>query len=105
MASIDLRDILATNLRRIINADTSLGAKPSVRAWALGRKLDVRMIDRLVKGEHAITLDKLAEVADACGLKPWHLLLPELEPNSTPESPITEEERKMLKRLRKLLGD
>ena len=105
MASVDLREILASNLRRIIDADTPPGVKPSVRAWAMGRKLDVRMIDRLVKGENAVTLDKLAEIAEACGMKPWHLLLPDLEPHSNPENPITEEERKMLSRLRKLLGD
>ena len=105
MATLDLRDILAANLRRLIDADLRDGEKMSVRAWALGRKLDVRMIDRLVKGENAVTLDKLAEIAEACGLKPWHLLLPDLAPGTIPDSPITEDERKMLGRLRKLLDN
>jgi hypothetical protein len=62
------------------------------------------MIDRLTKGEHAVTLDKLEQIADACGLKAWHLLLEEFEPGDTPLAPITDEERRLLARLRKLLG-
>lgn len=61
------------------------------------------MIDRLVKGQHAVTLDSLEKIADACGLKAWHLLIEDLEPGATPDAPITEEERQMLKRLRRLL--
>lgn len=61
------------------------------------------MIDRLVKGQHAVTLDNLDKIAEACGLKAWHLLLDDLDPASTPDAPITEDERAMLRRLRKLL--
>lgn len=105
MQSQEPSAILAANLRRMINADTPDGAKPSVRAWALGKDLDVRMIDRMTKGEHAITLDTLEKVAKATGLQPWHLLLPDLAPGEVPDMPITEEERKMLMRLRKLLDN
>jgi hypothetical protein len=63
------------------------------------------MIDRMTKGEHAITLDTLEKVAKATGLQPWHLLLPDLAPGEVPDMPITEEERKMLGRLRKLLDN
>ncbi|MBK8527890.1 MAG: hypothetical protein IPL57_12590 [Rubrivivax sp.] len=103
MAESHLRAILAANLRKRINADTPPGAKFSVRAWATGKGLDVRMIDRLVKGQHAVTLDNLDKIAEACGLKAWHLLLDDLDPASTPDAPITEDERAMLRRLRKLL--
>lgn len=103
MATPDSRAILATNLRRMIGAHAPAGTRPSVRAWALSKGLDVRMIDRLTKGEHAITLDKLQEIADACGLKPWQLLLEDLDPAAPPDAPISEDERKLLKRLRHLL--
>lgn len=93
------RAILAQNLRRMIEA-----ADLSVRAWAMSKGLDVRMIDRLAKGEHAVTLDKLELIADACGLQPWHLLLDDLEPNQTPQPPMTEAERQLLARLRNLLS-
>lgn len=65
----------------------------------------MRLIDRLLKSQHAITLDKLEEVAAACGLKPWHLLIEDLDPGSPPDAPITEQERAILRRLRRLLGD
>jgi hypothetical protein len=105
MPAPDLRATLAANLRRMIEADTPRGATPSVRAWALSKGLDVRLIDRLTKGQHAVTLDKLDQIAETLGLKPWHLLLDELDAHNPPEAPITEDERRLLKRLRKLLGE
>ena len=103
MAESHLRAILAANLRNRINADTPPGAKFSVRAWATGRGLDVRMIDRLIKGQHAVTLDNLDKIAAACGLQAWHLLLEDLDPSAAPDAPISEDERAMLRRLRRLL--
>ena len=105
MSTQTSRDILAANLRRMIDKAAPLGERPSVRAWAQGKELDVRMIDRLVKSQHAVTLDKLTEIADACGLKPWHLLIEDLDPASPPDAPISSEDRKMLSKLRKLIGD
>lgn len=100
------RDILAKNLRRMIEAAAPPGEKPSVRAWALGKGLDVRLIDRLSKGQHAVTLDKLDEVAAGLGLKAWHLLLDDLDPSAPPDAPISAEDRAMLSRLKRLLdGD
>jgi hypothetical protein len=95
-----LRDILAANLRRMI-ANEGI----SVRAWALARELDVRLIDRLTKGEHAVTLDKLDEIAAACGLQPWHLLIDDLDPKAPPDRPISSEDQAMIAKLRRLLGD
>lgn len=92
------RTILATNLRRMIDTEGV-----SVRAWAMARKLDVRLIDRLAKGQHAVTLDKLEELASAIGCQPWQLLLPDFDPGNPPDAPITAEERVMLARLRRLL--
>ncbi len=103
MSDIHARALLARNLWALIREDTPQDEKPSVRAWALGKGLDVKLIERLVKNQHAVTLDKLQEIAEAVGLKPWHLLLEEFDPSSEPDSPITEDERKMLTRLRKLL--
>lgn len=93
-----LRDILAANLRRLIAKDSD-----SVRAWALARELDVRLIDRLSKGQHAVTLDKLDEIAAACGLKPWHLLVEGLDPAAPPDQPISAEDQAMISKLRRLL--
>ena len=88
----------------MIEKATPPGERPSVRAWALGKELDVRMIDRLTKGQHAVTLDNLDKIAKACGLEAWHLLIEDLDPLSPPDAPISEEDRAMLRKLRRLLG-
>lgn len=103
MTTPDSRGTLAANLRRMIESDTPKGSRPSVRAWAIARGLDVRLIDRLTKAEHAITLDKLSEIAKACNLHPWQLLYEDLNPTEPPQAPITPEERAMLAKLRALL--
>lgn len=97
------RQILARNLTKLIEAATPHGSRPSRRAWALAKGLDVKLIDRLCKGEHAVTIDKLAEIAEACGLQPWHLLLDDFDPREpAPDAPLTDAERKLLQRLRHL---
>lgn len=95
-----MRDILAANMRRLIDRE-----QVSVRAWAMARGLDVRLIDRLSKGQNAVTLDKLDEIATACGLQAWQLLLDGLDPDSPPAMPISAEESDMLSKLRRLLKD
>lgn len=97
------RGVLAANLRRLIERDTPRGERVSVRAWATGKGLDVRMIDRLTKGQHAVTLDKLQEIAEACGLQAWQLLVDDFDPASPPDSPISDEDRALLRRLRRML--
>lgn len=105
MSTPPARDTLSRNLRRLIELDTPHGVKPSVRAWALGKGLDVKMIDRLAKGQHAVTLDKLEEIAKACGLQAWHLLLEDLDPRNIPDAPITDAERQLLRRLRRVISE
>lgn len=103
MENAQARAILASNLRRLIDREARPGERLSIRAWALSKGLDVRLIDRLLKGKHAVTLDKLEEVAAAVNLQPWQLLYPDLDPANPPDAPISTEERTMLARLRRLL--
>lgn len=103
MTGTDSRAVLAANLSRMIEAQTPRGARPAIRAWAMSKGLDVRLITRLGNKKNAVNLDTLQELADALGLEPWHLLLPNLEPGSTPAPPITPAERKLLSRLRDIL--
>lgn len=100
MSTTDLRGILAANLRRMIDRE-----RVSVRAWALARGLDVRLIDRMTKGDNSVTIDTLHKIADACGLQAWHLLVPDVDPTAPPAPPITAEDRALLKRLRRLLDE
>ena len=105
MSTATPRDILARNLNRMIDADAKTRGRRSVRAWAMARELDVRLIDRLTKGQHAVTLDTLGEIAAACGLQPWQLLLEDLDPSAPADAPVSEEDRALMRKLRRLLGD
>lgn len=105
MENTSSRDVLGKNLWKLVEADARPDGKPSIRGWAMRRGLDVRLIDRLVKGKHAVTLDNLEKIAEACNLKPWHLLLEDFEPGTEVDVPISKEDRAMLRKLRKLLGE
>ena len=100
MVSATSRDILSENLTRMIAS-----SKLTRRGWAIGKGLDVKLVERLVKGGNAVTLDKLEQVASACGLQAWHLLIPDLDPNNPPAANITDEDRAMLAKLRRLLDE
>lgn len=99
------RGTLAANLTKLMEKDTPKGAKVSIRAWALGKGLDVRLITRLAKSQNAVTLDTLDQIAAACGLKTWQLLLEDFDPSDPADAPMTEEERKLLRRLRSILSE
>jgi transcriptional regulator with XRE-family HTH domain len=88
MVTPSSRAILAANLRRMIDADGG-----SVRAWAMGKRLDVRMVDRLVKEENSPTLDTLDEIAAACGLRTWQMLLEDVDATRPPDANVTMDER------------
>ena len=105
MENTTSRDVLAVNLRRMIDREARLGEKPSIRAWAMKKDLNVRMIDRLVNRQHAVSIDSLERIAVAIGLKPWQLLIDDPSPGTTPDPPITDEDRAMLRKLRKLLDE
>jgi len=99
MDALTPRDILAANVRKMINKEGQ-----SVRAWAMAKGLDVRLIDRIAKASHAVTLDKIDEVATACGVPAWQLLLPDFEPGASLEPPLSSGDRELLARLKSLLG-
>lgn len=103
MPKTTLESILAANINKMIDRDLRPGERRSVRAWAIARDLDVRAIDRITKGQN-IRLDTLYEVAQATGLQPWMLLLEDFDPAAPPDAPISESDRQMLTRLRRLLG-
>lgn len=91
------RATLAANLRQMIAAATPKGAKPSVRAWAIGKGLD------LAHGVELAEADRARLMRCAGRIAYLHLLFDGLDPANPPSDPITDEERAMLKRLRRLL--
>ena len=103
MTAKPLEAILAENINKLIDRDLKPGERRSVRAWAMARELDVRQIDRVTKGQN-IRLETLYEIAQATGLQPWMLLLEDMDPAAPPEAPVSEADRQMLARLRRLLA-
>lgn len=106
--SMDARNVIAANVKKLIDAASVRGVRSSIRSWSLSKGLDVRTIDRLVKGEHAINIDKLDEVARACGLQAWQLLREDFEPpqaDAPAASPpaLNEVDRLLLERLERIL--
>lgn len=101
------RAILAANLRKLIEHDLGPGSRFSILAWCKSRNLqdsDVRLISRLVAGDN-VSIQKLDELAHELGLKPWQLLLEDFDPaGKAPEPPLTEEDRALLRRLRRVIG-
>ena len=91
------RAILTRNVRKLIGDE-------SVRAWAMARGLNVRMIERITEGDHNTTLEKIDEIANACGVPAWQLLLPDFEPGTLLEPPLTKSDRELLSRLKGLLA-
>ena len=100
MDSVTSRDILAENLSRLIEASGL-----SLRAWAQGKGLDVKLVERLAKNSHAVTLDKLEDVAKAVGLQAWQLLLPDVDPDNPPTASLTADDKALLDRLRRALNE
>lgn len=98
------RETLAANINALIDSDTPKGARRSVRAWAMKKGLDVKLIDRMTKGEHSVTIDKLQEVATSLGVQAWQLLLEDFDPVHPATALITEDERAMLDRLKTMFG-
>ncbi len=92
-ASSALQRILAENIRQLVwrHHDKTHGAKekrPSVNAWAIARGLDDKIVHRVL-GPRSITVVTLEHIAQAEGLAPWQLLVPDLNPESPP--PIANE--------------
>jgi transcriptional regulator with XRE-family HTH domain len=99
MEPLTPRDILARNVRQLIDKEGQ-----SLRAWALARELDVKLIERIAKASHSVTIDKIEEVANAVGVPAWQLLLPDFEPDMPTEAPLTNADKELLGRLKRLLG-
>lgn len=73
------RKTLSMNLERIIQA-----AHENPSSWSASRKIDKKRVQRALSGQYSTTLDVVADLAHAAGLKPWQLLTPGLDPLNPP---------------------
>lgn len=93
---------LQSNLKRIleVQAPKLADGRPSVRAWAKQRNIEARNINRILNGEQSPSLLLLDEIASACGLQGWQLLVPGLDPTNPPVVHLTAAERDFYTRMR-----
>lgn len=96
------RLILGANIQRLMKARPKLATNTRL---FVKTGIAVATISRLINGKTAATLDTLAKLADAFGVQPWQLLIPDLDAhnpqilrNSSPE------EAELYKRLREVIA-
>lgn len=52
--------------------------------FAKRAKVDQKTVWRVLRGDNEPSLEILSKLAKACGMEPWQMLTPELEPNNPP---------------------
>jgi transcriptional regulator with XRE-family HTH domain len=75
------RKILADNLRKIWQARPELGGQ---RRFAESHNLSEGTVSRARRGDVAVTLDTLDDIANALELHPWQLLIQGIDPANPP---------------------
>ena len=65
----------------------------------------MKFVERILKCQNAITLDKLYDMADAAGVEPWQLLLEDWNPEDMKPAQLDDDDRRLLTRLRGLLSN
>jgi len=82
------RDILAENLKALMEAHADLNTLPKITA-AGGPPNGV--LDRMRRAESACRIDSLAQVARVFGLQSWQMLVPGLDPKAPPQLEMSAE--------------
>lgn len=77
-----LRNILAENIRSLMESSQSAGTEKSLRQQA---KIGGGTLDGARQGTKAITIDSLEKIAHALHVQPWQLLIPGLDPANPPQ--------------------
>jgi transcriptional regulator with XRE-family HTH domain len=77
------RDVLAENLRKLMKAREDLSRFPDITSASRG-ELTNGTLDRIRRAEVALTIDKLASLAEVFDLEPWQLLVENLNPKALP---------------------
>lgn len=85
----------AQNLAAVIAATGQ-----SVTAWSVQRKLQARNIQRILNGEQSPSLDSMEDIARACGLEPWQMLMPGIDLSNPPVFVMSQTEAELYDRLR-----
>lgn len=101
-ADLGLRSVVGDNLTRLMRSRPSLDSNPKLRNKS---GVGIATISRIINGETAATLDTLGMLAEAFGLEPWQLLVPNLDPtNPQILQAISPKEADLYRRLRETIA-
>ena len=94
--------VLSTNLKALMQASEDLRSQA-----ALGKKcgIDQRTVGRILNEEHSPQLKQIEAIANAFGLLPWQLLVPDLDPKNPPVCKHTRVEKGLYDKLRRLVDE
>lgn len=92
--------VLSDNIKKLMEASADLNTQA-----ALGRRcgIDQRTVVRIINLEHSPTLEKIEAIATAYGLLPWQILVPGLDPKNPPVCELTQVEKGLYDKLRRLV--
>ena len=77
-----MNQTLAENLAALMaRFPDELGTQEKVAARS-GHAIDQTTVGRILKQKHKVTMTTLAALADACGVEPYQMLIPGLNPGN-----------------------
>jgi transcriptional regulator with XRE-family HTH domain len=86
MTTADIREILATNLRALMDSSEHLKSTPAIERATekLGCKVGKSTVDRALKSETPLNIDYLQAIARVFGVDAWQLLVVSMNPKNPP---------------------
>lgn len=86
IAAMSARDVLAGNLRALMDASSRYRTTTALQdaTESAGLKVGKSTIDRALKSETTLNLDYIEVIANVFGLDPWQMLTPGLVPKNPP---------------------
>lgn len=97
------REILAKNVKRLMQINPEMSSNVMVEERS-GGKVKKSTLDRIRNQSSACDIDTLSRVADAFGLLPWQLLLPDLDVKNPPTIRMGDSEKVLYEKLEELLN-
>ena len=96
------RMLFGDNIRRLMRSRPSLDSNPKLSVRA---DVGVATLSRIITCKTAATLDTVARLAEAFGLEPWQLLVPNLNVNNPQMLQVSSpEEIQLWERLREVIS-
>ncbi len=103
MDSLSTRELFATNIKIGIAFDRDRGGPCyDMKRLAERAGLTPSTVGRILSLEHAPVIDTVESIAKALRLKPWQMLVPQLNPSAPPTVPHTDAERELYARIHRI---